>query len=541
MSKGYQFVPQAAMPEVSMADRLASVGAQMSAAQQANSQNLAARMKEARKLRNIQMSKLAAPLKNTEDWSAEDLAEYNRVIEESQAILRKNPAMFPELERNIYNFASLGNKHAALRKGINTAEDRYLQAMSGDLKPKVDGKQYVTSDQDLLMRTQSFDRLGEKTGEMWEDPLGIGLTVYDYYAPGSLSTMKQSIEAQAAEAGIEVSYETDPSTGITTASIPGSKPQPVSGPYYGLPARGNGRYFQLETIDLSRTPVTEYIKLTNATIQNLRREVDAGSIRKSEAEALLRQNAIQYHNLPQSTGVRAAAMDMWNEKYGEAHGEYNPQMFEVPEGQEKSQAELLGIQTPAEVYADSYVAQASVSKTERSGSGGGSGATWDQDRRSNTSATGPGVLIQEDLTGPRSALYEDYPQLQNIESNQRRADINIGGENMKFRGKNYGEMSAFPEMNMVLLHKKESDYMGKPSGFPVSDEKRFEKIGNEFYWDTDPEIPFVIIQIYNNPLDPTEGYTEEFERLSADYYHRYRRSQGVTEDALIKEIDRLTD
>lgn len=541
MAKGYQFVPQAAMPEVSMADRLASVGAQMAAAQQANSQNLASRMKEARKLRNTQMSKLAAPLKNTEDWSAEDLSEFNRVIEDSQALLKTNPELYPDLERNIYNFYSLGSKHAALRKGINNAEDRYLQAMSGDLKPKVEGKQYVASDQDLLMRTQSFDRLGEKTGEMWDDPMGIGLTLYDYYAPGSLMTMKQSIEAQAAESGVEVSYETDPSTGITYASIPGSERQPVSGPYYGLPGRGSGRYFQLETIDISRTPVTEYIKLTNATIQNLRREVDSGNMTKSEAEAILRQNAIQYHDLPQSTGARAAAIDMWNEKYSDPHGEYSPEKFEVAEGQSESYADNMNLMTPAEVYADAYVAQASVSKTERSSSGGGSGATWDQDRRSNTSATGPTVLIEEDLTGPRAALYEEHPELKNIEANQRRADINIGGENMKFRGKNYGEMTAYPDLNIVLLHRKESDYMGKPTTYPVSDEIRLQKIGNEIYWAEDPEIPFEIIQIYKNPLDPTEGYTEEFERLSADYYHRYRRSQGITEDALIKEIDRLTD
>tara|TARA_R100001591_G_scaffold113867_3_gene127517 strand:+ start:286 stop:1911 length:1626 start_codon:yes stop_codon:yes gene_type:complete len=541
MAKGYQFVPQAAVPEVSMADRLASVGAQMSAAQQANSQNLAERMKEARKLRNTQMSTLAAPLKNTEDWSAEDLEEFNRVIESSQDLLKTNPALYPELQRNIYNFYSQGSKHAALRKGINNAEDRYLQAMSGDLKPKVEGKQYVTSDEDLMMRTQSFDRLGEKTGEMWDDPLGIGLTLYDYYAPGSLTTMKQSIEAQAAERGVEVSYETDPSTGITYASIPGSQPQPVSGPYYGLPGRGSGRYFQLETIDISRTPVTEYIKLTTATIQNLRREVDSNKMTRSEAEDILRRNAIQYHNLPQSTGARAAAMDMWNDQYKAVQGEYDPALTEIPEGEQESEYQKRGVKTPAEVYADAYVTQASVSKTERSSSGGGSGATWDQDRRSNTSATGPTSLIQEDLAGPRAVLYEEYPQLKNIDANFKRADINIGGENMKFNSKNYGEMTAYPDLNIVLLHKKESDYMGKESALNESAETRWKNLGNSRHWDKDPEIPFEIIQIYSNPINPTEGYTEEFERLSADYYYRYRRSQGITQDALIKEIDRLTD
>lgn len=541
MAKGYQFVPQAAMPEVSMADRLASVGAQMAAAQQANSQNLAERMKEARKQRNTMMSSLASPLKNTQDWAAEDLSEFNRVIEESQALLRTNPALYPELQRNIYNFYSQGTKHAALRKGINNAEDRYLQAMSGDLKPKVEGKQYVTSDEDLMMRTQSFDRLGEKTGEMWQDQMGIGLTLYDYYAPGSLTTMKQSIEAQAAESGVEVSYETDPETGITYASIPGSQRQPVSGPYYGLPGRGSGRYFQLETIDISRTPVTEYIKLTTATIQNLRREVDADRMTRSDAEAILRRNAIQYHNLPQSTGARAAAMDMWNERYAATQNEYDPALAEIPEGEQESEYQKRGVKTPAEVYADAYVTQASVSKTERSSSGGGSGATWDQDRRSNTSGTGPAVLIEEDLAGPRAVLYEEYPQLKNIDANQKRADINIGGENMKFRGKNYGEMSGYPDLNMVLLHRKESDYMGKPSSWDSDDETRFKHLNDSLYWDALPEIPFEIIQIYNDPLDPTKGYTEEFERLSADYYHRYRNSQGITQDALIKEIDRLTD
>lgn len=537
------YVAPATQPKETHAEKFSNIGRQMQAAQMANQNAAIENMRSARKQMNNQLSQLMSPLKSTENWSRADIDQLNDIINQSRQIMMTNPQSFPDLLMSVYNYASVGKSQARVRSGLNNEEEQYVMYMRGERDWPVDGYAAMTSADDYRSRVDSYDNMGLPTGEDFTDnATGLNYEVFEYLTPGKNATIKDVFMSN--NQGAEFNVQEDPNTGVVKiiASKDGAPVNEavIAGPLAFHPGRGSADYFTPQAINVERTTPDDFVKQTNTTIVNLRQRVNAGNdLSESEARSILSSSVATVYNTPQGQGMRAEAMDMWENQYGGEY-EYDESLF-IPDESGKSPADVYGIKNPQELYTEAYVSRAGVARVPdrpRSGGGGGALNDWPQDREGNGGYKGWTSGLTDDVApgSVRSQLYDE--DVRNIPTDAPRAELFIGNENLEFQGANYGKVIAYPNQNMILLPKRGEAWMGKPSDLALSDESvRYQHIGNRMYWDKDPSSQYIKIYI-NDPSDPTRT-TPEFDELSSKFAYRYRRDSSVNEQTLLNEILRL--
>ena len=562
MSKGYLYVAPVAQPKETMAEKFSTVGAKMAAAQKANQ---AAQMKQAKDLatqRNRQLAAFAGTIKNMDSWSQRDIEVQTDLVSQAEDLLRQNPEAYMDLLLELNTYHSLGDTQAKVRTGLNPEDEKYMQYQLGERESPVDGQTPVTSTQDFLLRSQSYDEMMEETGT-FTSPSGLSYPSGNYYLPGTMTTMVDNFQSRTRSQddplfGAQITMVQNPNgTTDAVAVLNGEEVgrQTVAGPIHLMPQalRGDSRYFKPNFVSTAFVSPADAAKDFNTTITNLRGQVNAGEISEGEARTRLAARLAENYNARSGVGMRSASMEMWQEMYPDE--EYDPEEFKVQEGAENSPAQNRGIKTPLEVYQDAVLSIADLAKDpDRSRASQARSNDYPDNRESWRGMQGLPDGLQSDLApdSPRASLYGDQAEaFASVNPNAKRAEIFIGSENLEYvdpqnptQASYFGTVIGIPDANVVLLEKKAEDYQGEiMDGMPASlANKHMNDNMTSIYWSKAPSQRYVPVQIF----DENGKFTPEYLKLSQNFHYRYKNDETVvtsddpSRDTLFKEIMRLS-
>jgi hypothetical protein len=560
MSKGYLYVAPVAQPKETMAEKFSSIGAKMAAGQRANQ---AAQMKQMQDLatqRNKQLGAFAGTMKNMDSWSQRDIEVQTNLVSQAEDLLRQDPTAYMDLLLELHGYHNLGDTQSKVRRGLNPEDETYIQYQLGEREAPVDGQAAVTSTEDFLIRSQSYDEMMEETGT-YTSPTGLQYPSGNYYVPGTKTTMLAQFQNRLTTEGDPLFgaqfelVQNENGTSDAVAILDGAEVarQRVSGPVSLMPMRGNSGYFTPQFVSTAFVSPADTAKDFNTVITNLRGQVNAGEIQESEARTILASRLAENYNARSGAGMRAASMKMWEEMYPDE--EYNPEDFEVQEGAQNSPAQNRGIKTPLEVYQDAVLSIADLAQDPDRSRGSQSRANDYPDNLAGwRGMTGLPEGLQSDLApdSPRASLYGDQASAYaGLGPNVKRAEIFIGNENLEYvdpqnptQASFFGTVIGIPDANVILLEKKAEDYQGEIEDGMPSDlaNKHMNDNMTSIYWSKAPSPRYVPVSIF----DADGKFTPEYMKLSQNFQYRYRNDDTVvtsddpSKDTLFNQIMRLS-
>ena len=544
MSNGsnFMYVAPDVAPSETFSESFGKIGERMRQAGVANqqarqeAQRLAAQnQRSLMAQRNSQYNALLNVGKNTENFSMADLEELNDLKMQSLEKFQENPDLFANLLTNLTTHYNMGKKHAQLKTGAFSAADEYI-ALLGNTRDfrGPEGMMPILSAEDFQTKNKSYDQMGEKTGERFTDPTtGLEMDVFNYYNPGSLTTYDASFRQK--HSGAEIQRVEDQNGTVKLVAIQNGAPideQVVSGPLIFYPERGSGKYFTPQTINIERTTPEDFLSGRgggiNHVVTNVRGQVQAKEITEDQARVILAESVSRVFNSPSGTGMQAAAVDMWNQTYGEQYGQFNPEI-----------AETYQLQTPLQMFTDTFLDLANVSyKEPASSSGSTRQSQFAEDSKRYSVKTGlPDAFVQDQQDEKRGVLYQNMDEeLQSYGTNTqeliegKRVHIHVPHQKLLYRDRKFENIEVYLDQNIIMLEKADN-YEGKESSRTTSNRWSPERL-NDRYWSSLPEKKYDIIQIYDAQGNPTDAMND----LMLDFAKAYGSDPQVNENTLMQII-----
>jgi len=528
------FVGALVNPQETAAQTLAKPGQKMQQREISKQQMAAERMKALRTERNSRLNALLKLGTNTENFSKADLDNLNSVKSQAEELLYSNPESFPDIWMAVANAYSAGQTHASLKDGMNNLEDLYIGYLDNTREFKgPEGMAPIVSLEDLNTRNMSFDDMGAKTGGMFQDDLGFKYPIFDYYSPGTTTFIKDEFKSR--HAGRDIQTVENPDGTVTLQAMQDGvvvAKQLVSGPIQNYPARGNARFYTPQTINIERTPPEVLLDSNGPGISHvvtgLRGKVQSREFTEEEAEVALAETVNRIFSSPQGTGMRASALDMWNQTYGEQYGEFSPEI-----------AETYQLPTPQQMYTNEILKLANVSfKAPAPRSTSTRQSQFAEDSKAYSVKTGlPETFVSDQQDEKRGVLYQNMDEeLQGYGTNTqellegKRVHIHVPHQKLLYRDRKFEGMEVYLDQNIIMLEKADN-YEGKESSRPTSNRWAPDRL-NDRYWSSLPEKKYDIIQIYDAQGNPTDAMND----LMLDFAKAYGTDPQVNENTLMQII-----
>jgi|11BtaG_2_1085332.scaffolds.fasta_scaffold00040_9 hypothetical protein len=550
MSNGSNFVyvaPDVA-PSETFSESFGKIGERMRQAGVANqqarqeAQRLAAQnQRSLMAQRNTQYNALLNVGKDTENFSMADLEEINDLKMQSLEKFEENPDLFKNLLTNLTTHYNMGKKHAQLKEGATSAADEYI-ALLGNVRDfrGPEGMMPILSAEDFQTKNKSYDQMGEKTGERFTDPTTqLEMDIFNYYTPGSVTTYDASFRQK--HSGAEIQRVQEQNGTVKLVAMQNGTPideQVVSGPLIFYPARGNGQFFNPQTINVERASPEDLLsgrgKTLAGAVNNLRGMVQARDIKPEEARARLAERINGLFQSPVTgQGVRASALDMWNDAYGEDYGD-------IPM---EEAINTYGLPSPQEMYTKTFLDIANVSYKEPAARSGSTRVSK-FDRDSYTVNTGlPDDFVSDQNDEKRGVLYQNIDQeLQEYGTNtqelleSKRSHIFVPGQKIFLNDRKYDTLEVYFDQNIVLMEKSDN-FDGKPSSRTTANRWTEDRL-NERYWDRLPEKKYDVVRIYN---EDGKTLTDEFGDLAKAFKYAYGNDPQVSDETLLQVIEEKFD
>ena len=486
--------------------------------------------------RNTQYNALLNVGKNTENFSMADLEELNDLKMQSLEKFQENPDLFAGLLTNLTTHYNMGKKHAQLREGTTSKESEYIAYLDNVREFRgPEGMMPIVSAEDYSSRLNSYDKMGVKNGDTFIDPTTqLEMDVFDYYTPGSTTTYDASFRQK--HSGAEIQRVQEQNGTVKLVAMQNGTPideQVVSGPLIFYPARGNDSFFNPQTINVERTTPEDFLSGRgggiNHVVTNVRGQVQAKEITEDQARVILAESVNRVFNSPSGTGMQAAAVDMWNQTYGEQYGQFNPET-----------AETYQLQTPQEMFIDAFLDMANVSYKEPAArSGSTRQSQFAEDSKAYSVKTGlPDKFVQDQQDEKRGVLYQNIDEeLQSYGTNTqellegKRIHIHVPHQKLLYSDRRYEGMEVYLDQNIIMLEKADN-YEGKPSSRVTSNRWTEDRL-NDRYWNSLPEKKYDIIQIYEAD---GKTLTDRMDDLVGDFAKSYGSDPRVKNETLMQII-----
>ena len=529
------FVGALVPPRKTAAETLSEPGRRMREVEMSKQQAAAERMRALRTQRNAQLNNLLKLGNNTENFSKADLQALGSAKRQAYDLFASNPDSYPELYMELANIYNAGKTHASLKDGVNNPEATYIGYMDNTKEFRgPDGMMPIVNLEDYGVRGTSFDDMGVQTGGVFQSDSGFKFPIYDYYEPGSTTLMKDQFKARHADK--EVQTVENPDGTVTIQAMQDGvvlDKQMVSGPIQYYPARGNARFYNPQTINIERTPPEVLLDGSGPGISHivtgLRGKVQSKEFKESEAELALIETVSRIFNSASGTGMRASALDMWNQTYGEQYGEYSDET-----------AETYQLPTPLKMYTDEIVKLANVSyKAPAPSSRSTRQSQFAGDSKAYSVKTGlPDTFVQDQQDEKRGVLYQNMDEeLQRYGTNTqellegKRVHIHVPGQKLLYNDRRYENLEVYLDQNIIMLEKADN-YEGKASSRLAANRWSPERL-NDRYWSSLPEKRYDIIQIYEAD---NKTLTDPMNDLLGDFAKAYGSDPQVNNETLMQII-----